>query len=61
MQGERRTSSLLECYAEPQLIFSKKQKSQHWFECMSIFLTSLLFNFSTILIISFLQRGYRGG
>ncbi|WP_444366834.1 hypothetical protein, partial [Prevotellamassilia timonensis] len=24
MQGERRTSSLLECYAEPQLILSKK-------------------------------------
>jgi hypothetical protein len=23
MQGERRTSSLLECYAEPQLILSK--------------------------------------
>ena len=24
MQGERRTSSLLECYADPQLIFTKK-------------------------------------
>ena len=26
MQGERRTSSLLECYAEPQLIFYKVQR-----------------------------------